>query len=345
MAVQTTTPPDPNDPGTTQPAHSVDAVESGPDAHSGVVGASVDIGSNSVHLLVAEIVGHRLAPIVDESAFLGLGAAVAERGYLGAIARAELAGTLAGYAATARQLGASAVTFVGTEPIRRAADAWRIVTEVGAAADAPLHVLSHEEEAFATLIGVTDGRPVTHETLVIDVGGGSSEFCVVDRSDPPRAAGLRLGSARLTDRFVTHDPPTPAELAAMRAVALEAVDGALDARPAEVVAVGGTASNLRKVLLSRNGDGTVTRDGIAEALAILGAQSAELAAARYLIRPTRARILPAGAVILDAILEHYGLAALRVSEAGIREGTILAVDHAGVAWRDRLPQLAHGWRT
>lgn len=309
------------------------------------VGASVDVGSNSVHLLVAEIAGHRLAPIVDESVFLGLGAAVAERGHLGAAARAELAGTLAGYAESSRQLGARHVTFVGTEPIRRAADAARIVADVAAATDMPLHVLSHEEEAYATLIGVTEGRPVTRETLVVDVGGGSSEFCVVDASRPPRAVGIRLGSARLTDRFVVEDPPIPAEVAAMRATARDAVEDALEASPADVVAVGGTASNLLKVLLAGEGDRTLTRDGIAEALAILGALPSASAAERYRIRPTRARILPAGAVILDAILERYGVASLRVSEAGIREGTILAVDHAGVAWRDRLPQLAHGWRS
>ena len=309
------------------------------------VGASVDLGSNSVHLLVAEIAGHRLVPIVDESVFLGLGAAVAERGHLGAEARAELAQSLAGYADRSRRLGARDVTFVGTEPIRRAADAGRIVAEVGAAAGAPLHVLSHEEEAFATLIGVTGGRPVSRETLVVDVGGGSSEFCVVDATRPPRAVGIRLGSARLTDRFVAHDPPTPAEIAAMRAVALEAVEDAVEASPSEIVAVGGTASNLRKVLMAGDGDHGLTREAMVEALAILGAQPSDLAAARYGIRPTRARILPAGAAILDAILERYGLSALQVSEAGIREGTILAVDHAGVAWRDRLAVLAHGWQS
>ena len=84
--------------------------------------------------------------------------------------------------------------------------------------------------------------------------------------------------------------------------------------------------------------GTLSHDGIAEALAILAAQPSDLAAERYLIRPTRARILAAGAVILDAILERYGLSSMRVSEAGLREGTILAVDHAG-------PPGAIGWRS
>ena len=314
-------------------------------AQSAAIGASIDLGSVSVHLLVAEIIGHRLTPIVDESVFQGLGAAVAERGYLGVLGRADLIQTLTGYVDAARRLGARHVTLVGTEPIRRAADAARIVAEVAAASEAPLHVLTHEEEAFTTLVGVTEGMPVTHETLVVDVGGGSTEFCAVDAVAPPRAVGIRLGAGRLTDRFVTHDPATPSEVAAMRSIALEAIDGALDARPIEIVAVGGTATNLLKVLLAGDGDRRLSRDGIAEAVAVLGAQPSERAAEHYLIRPSRARILAAGAAILDAILEHYGVAELRVSEAGIREGTILAVDHAGASWRDRLPQLAHGWRT
>jgi exopolyphosphatase/pppGpp-phosphohydrolase len=310
-----------------------------------LVGAAVDVGSNSVHLLVAAIAGHRLQPLVDESVFLGLGSAVAERGHLGATARAELVDTLVRYGEVARGLGARRITFLGTEPIRRAADASRIVHEVGVSSGAPLIVLSHEEEAYLTLIGVTEGMPVTHETLVVDVGGGSSEFCVVDRTRPPRAAGLQLGSARLTDRFVSHDPATAAEVAAMHAAAAQVVRAAPDASPSEIVAVGGTASNLLKLLFANGDERTLDRDGIAKAVAILAAQPAALASDRYLVRPTRARILPAGAAILDAILERYGVDRLRVSEAGVREGAILAVNHAGHAWRDHLARLAHGWRS
>jgi exopolyphosphatase / guanosine-5'-triphosphate,3'-diphosphate pyrophosphatase len=309
-----------------------------------VVGASVDLGSNSVHLVVAVVAGHRLQPLVDESVFLGLGSAIADRGYLGRAARGELAATLVRYADVARRLGAGDVTFLGTEPIRRAADAATIVHEVFAASTAPLHVLSHEEEAYLTIIGVTEGLPVTHETLVVDVGGGSSEFCVVDPAHRPRASGLQLGSARLTDRFVTHDPPTSAEVAAMRAAAGESVREAPVAHQPEIVAVGGTASNLVKVLPAAMLDRTLTRERIAEVQGILASEPAVVAAERHLINPIRARILPAGAAIVDAILEHYGADQLRVSEAGVREGAILAVDHAGPAWRDHLADLAHGWR-
>ncbi len=150
------------------------------------VGASVDLGSNSVHLLVAAVTGHRLEPIIDESAFLGLGAAVDERGPPRAPRPGPSWSPPSGAMSRPPTWSARPPSrLVGTEPIRRAADAARIVADVEAGTGVPLHVLTHEEEAFLTLIGVTEGRPVTHETLVVDIGGGSSEFCAVGRSATP----------------------------------------------------------------------------------------------------------------------------------------------------------------
>ena len=308
------------------------------------VGAAVDLGSNSVHLLVARVVGHHLELVDDQSVFLGLGAAIAERELLGQLARAELAVTLDGYAGIARGHGAATVTVLGTEPIRRAADAARIAHDIEATAGTPLHVVSHEEEAFLTVIGVTEGLPVTHETLVVDVGGGSTECCVVDAHHRPRAVGLRLGSAMLGRRQAAGDPPTSADLDAMQGMAADALRGAPDATPVEIVAVGGTASNLLKVLPAAAADQFLTRERIAEVEAILGMEPSAAAAERHGINPVRARLLPAGGLILDAILERYGAERIRVSEAGVREGAVLAVMHAGPAWRDRLADLAHGWR-
>jgi exopolyphosphatase/pppGpp-phosphohydrolase len=309
------------------------------------VGAAVDLGSNSVHLLVAAISGHRLRPIVDESAFLGLGATVDDQGFLGAAARQQLCETLTRYVTTARQLGASEIILLGTEPIRRAADAARIVREVEAESGVPLYVISHEEEAYLTLIGVTHGRPVTHETLVVDIGGGSSEFCAVGPRAIARAAGLRIGSNRLTAGFVESDPASDEEIARMLAAADELLHAAIDAKPTEIVIVGGTASNLLKVTNAGPADPIVTRARLAEALANLTMAPAAVTAERYVLNPTRARILPAGAAIVDALMRRYGVTKVRVSEAGMREGAVLVTDHQRRAWRDRLPELAHGWRT
>ena len=308
------------------------------------VGASVDLGSNSVHLLVAAIAGHQLRPLADGSVFLGLGAAVDARAHLGAEARDELAGALTRYAETARGLDASAITFMGTEPIRRAADAPRIVAGVEGATGVPLHVLSHEEEAYLTVIGVTAGWPVEHETLVVDIGGGSSEFCVIDTDGAPRVGGLRIGSGRLSSQFATTDPVNADSLVAMRDAADELLQDALRADPTELVAVGGTATNLLKVTSSGPADPILTRERVAEALATLGASPAASVAERFGIHLKRASLLPAGAVIVDALMRRYEVDRVRVSEASLREGAILAADHVGRAWRDRLPELAHGWR-
>ena len=313
-------------------------------APPGAVGASVDLGSNSVHLLVAGVRDHRLDPLVDESVFLGLGKTVDSSGHLGPAARSGLVDALVHYSEIARGLGATRITFVGTEPIRRAADAAPVVHEVERATGVPLHVLTHEEEAYLTVVGVTAGRLVEHETLIVDVGGGSSEFCLVGPTDPPRAAGLKLGSNRLTTRHVTGDPPTRPEVEAMVAEALLVLGDAPDAHPAELVAVGGTASNLLKVVPDARIDLVLTRARITEAMDILEHETADEAVERHLVKPVRARILPAGAAIMDALMTRYGVSRIRVSEAGIREGAILVADHVGGTWRDRLAGLAHGWR-
>jgi exopolyphosphatase/guanosine-5'-triphosphate,3'-diphosphate pyrophosphatase len=159
------------------------------------------------------------------------------------------------------------------------------------------------------------------------------------------AAGLRLGSARLTARHVSHDPPTREELAAMTAAARAILDAGAPATPHEIVGVGGTASNLLKLLPEALADRLLTGRRIEEIREILVAEPAANLTEHYLVNPIRARLLPAGAAIVGAILERYGLDRMRVSNASLREGAVLAVLRVGPSWRDRLADLAHGWRT
>ena len=129
----------------------------------------------------------------------------------------------------------------------------------------------------------------------------------------------------------------------MRAAAVEAVRVAPDATPSEIVAVGGTASNLLKLVPVAGADQWLSRDRIEAATTALLHLPAALVAERYMVNPRRAGILAGGVAIIAAILDRYALDRIRVSDAGIREGTILAVAHAGPTWRDRLADLAHGW--
>jgi len=309
-----------------------------------VIAASADAGSNSVHLFVAVVAAHRLEPLLDESAFLGLGGAVDERGRLGRQKRTELASTLGRFAGIARDLGAASITFVGTEPLRRAADARIVARDAERASGVPLHVLSHAEEGYLTLLGVTHGRPPRADLVVVDVGGGSSEFVVVGPDRGAVATGVKVGSARLTAAWVTHDPPTDAEVAALREAARERLAGAPVMAPRSLVAVGGTATNLLKVVPAAALDRRLTRARLAEAMATLIAEPAAFAAIHHAVNPIRARVLPAGVAILEAILERYDLPRIEVVDTGIREGAVLAATRGGPTWRSDLESLARGWR-
>ena len=294
---------------------------------------------------------HRVVPLLDESALLGLGTLVDARGLIPADARGPLIATLVGYAAAARGLGADRIAFVGTEPLRRAADSRAVVVAVEAATGVPLHVVDHREEGLLTLLGATSGRAVQADLLVVDIGGGSTQLVVVGPARRASATGLRIGGARLTEAHVAHDPPTRSEIAALRAAASAALRAVPDAAsgaafgalPTEIVAVGGTASNLVKIVPGALHDRVLTPERLAAAFEVLAESTAADVAARFAIRPQRARILAAGAALLEAILARYGVPRATASEEGIREGTVLALSRAGAAWRDRLEALAHGW--
>ena len=303
--------------------------------------AAVDIGSYSVHLLVAEVTRDGLRPRHDVSVSLGLGRTIDERGRLGE-ARGALLSTLAEYASIAAGLGAGTLTIVGTDPLRRAADGPEVVDEIRAATGLQVVVLSHEEEAFLALLGVQEGRRLTRSTVMIDVGGGSTEVLLAGPDESPVAMGLPLGAARLTGIYIAHDPPTVGELAMLQAEVAATIANAPPYKPDRIVAVGGTARSLLRIgppLANR----VLTASRIHGALERLTGSPAAAIADRHGVRLSRARVLPAGAMILAGALDRYRMDRLRVALGGLREGMILAAHHAGDGWRSQIRELARGW--
>ena len=114
-------------------------------------------------------------------------------------------------------------------------------------------------------------------------------------------------------------------------------------RPAEIILVGGTASNLLKIVPDGQLKRRLTTTDLETAFEVVAGDSAQALVERFLVRPARARILGAGAAIVEAIMNRYEVGEVRVADGGIREGTVVAVAHSGPAWRDRLEELAHGW--
>lgn len=306
------------------------------------IAAAIDIGSYSVHLLVAEISGEELRERHDESAFLGLGRTIDAEGRLGT-ARDLLRDTIVGFADHARALGASAITVVGTDPLRRAADSDEAIEELRNLTGIDIVTLSHEEEALLALLGVQEGRPVTREQVLVDVGGGSTEILVAAPERGPIAVGLPLGATRLTGVHIAHDPPTVEEIERLQAEVASAMELAPHSNTSQLVAVGGTARNLLRIgppLANR----VLSARRIRYALDAMTAVPAATIAEHHGVRLSRARVLPAGASILLGALERYRADRLRVATGGLREGLIFAAYQAGPSWRPRIRDLARGWQ-
>jgi exopolyphosphatase/guanosine-5'-triphosphate,3'-diphosphate pyrophosphatase len=307
------------------------------------IGAAIDVGSNSIHLLVAEVappetlVRRGLNAIDDRSLLLGLGEVVDRLARIPDEQRGQIMTGIAEYVLLARTAGAEHVTLIGTEPFRRAADGDEVAADVGVLTGLPLHVISERTEALLTFAGVTGGVPPVEPLVVVDIGGGSTEMSVYSPGEPLTLIPLPIGSARLTRGTVEHDPPTKDELDRLHRAAVAAaeqvppMDWPADERP-RAIFVGGTATNLARL-------GVLTRAGLAEDRRTLAKMTSAQVVEHFGVRPQRAVQLAAGAAIVDALLERTGLDEALVSEASLRDGAIIAAARFGDAWPDRLAEM------
>ena len=303
------------------------------------IGAAVDVGSNSIHLLVAELVPP-LRYLDDRSELLGLGDTVDRGGSIPPEARREVVDTLVAYRRIAQGAGAGTYAMVATEPLRRADNAPLLQADVRAATGGELHVLNERAEAQLTFIGVTAGQRPRTPLLVVDIGGGSTELALFGPGRGLSVVALPIGSARLTNAIVEHDPPTDDELDRLHRAAADVrrmlpapplpSDGHLDA-----VFVGGTATNVARL-------GHLDRATLAEDRRLLHGLTAAQIVDRFAVRPRRARQLAAGAAIVDVLLEHFGLAQADTSDASLRDGAILASLRFGEAWPAHLDEMIEG---
>jgi exopolyphosphatase/guanosine-5'-triphosphate,3'-diphosphate pyrophosphatase len=298
--------------------------------------ACVDIGTNSVLLLVAEQApGGEVRAVVERATITRLGQGVDATGELAPEARARTLRCLESYAEEARRLGASRVLAVGTSAMRDARGGADFAREAAALLGEAPRVISGGEEARLTFRGALSGlRLPPGPALVFDVGGGSTELIVgeVSGGSPciERAASLDVGSVRLTERHLRSDPPLPSEVEALRVE----VDRLLTAFPpapgASLVGVAGTVTTLAAVAR-----GVVPYDGARVHGLDLAASEVEslthrlaslpVAERRELpgLEPKRADVIAAGALLVERLIRWAGGPRLLVSDRGVRWGLAL----------------------
>ena len=295
------------------------------------VGA-VDIGTNSTRLLVADVSAEGgIAEVERQLEITRLGDRVdAERRLTGeAIARVRTA--IERYAARAAVLEAEAVLAVATSAVRDAENGREFLAEVADAHGFVPRLLTGEEEAEMTYRGVCSRLAVGAGTLICDIGGGSTELILGGPEGVRDRASVNIGCVRMSERHLHADPPTKAELAALRAEAVAALPARLTGAARDLVGVAGTVTTLATIDMGLEFEIPEAIDGHrlpAEAVErLLGELAVLPLAKRRLVRglmPERAPTIVAGAVILSAVVAATGAAAVVVSERDILHGAVLA---------------------
>jgi exopolyphosphatase/guanosine-5'-triphosphate,3'-diphosphate pyrophosphatase len=315
-----------------------------PGSHPPVaIGAAIDIGSNSVHLLVGLTGPGWVETLRDTSDLLGLGDTVDQHTEVPLDARHHLIEVLHSYVEAAHRSHADRVTLIGTEPLRRAGNVQVLADEIRVGTGLELRVLTEREEAILTFVGVTRGQLPDSPLICVDIGGGSTEVSRWTPGQPLMVDSLPFGSSRLTAAMVVNDPPTDDELDRLfRATADVAAgldthgsdtgDGTGPAPETRAIFVGGTATNVARL-------GRLTRQAIAEDRRTLSILTASQVSTRYNVKPRRARQLGAGIAIVDALLGRFGIEGADVSDASLRDGAIIAAVRYGDRWPDLIEEL------
>jgi exopolyphosphatase / guanosine-5'-triphosphate,3'-diphosphate pyrophosphatase len=282
--------------------------------------ACIDIGSNTTRLLVAECDGEDLREVHQERVFTRIGRGMLRDGTIAPGKLAEVVEVVVAQLRNARELGAIEVRGVATAAIRRAGNGPVLVEAIRSACGLDVEILSGEEEARLAFMGAARTLDHAPEGIlgVVDVGGGSSELVIGSAPDQVSwCASFALGSGDLADGCLCSDPPSSDELAAARSRVDQALAGLDVPRPAEAVAVGGSATSLRRLA-----GPLLDREAFTRSLRLLASERAAEVARRFALDHERVRLLPAGLLILQAASELFGTS-LQIGRGGVREGVLL----------------------
>jgi exopolyphosphatase/guanosine-5'-triphosphate,3'-diphosphate pyrophosphatase len=295
--------------------------------------ATLDIGTNTTLLLVARVLADgQLERIEERAEITRLGRGIGAGGALGSEGIARTLDALRAFAAVARRHEAR-IAAVGTEALRRAPNAAAFLDPAAEILGVPVEVIDGAREAGLTFRAVADAFPdaLTGALVVVDIGGGSTEIVIAVRGTVKFNVSLPLGSVRLTERFIRHDPPRPDEVAALVAEIDNALVGVPFpvpvSTPITLCGVAGTVTSLAAMAEALVSYDPGRVHGYRLSLAALAEQVARLRVGTQAAReriigldPRRADVILAGALILQRIAAAASAVEVRVSDRGIRWG-------------------------
>jgi exopolyphosphatase / guanosine-5'-triphosphate,3'-diphosphate pyrophosphatase len=304
---------------------------------------ALDVGTNTVLMLVAETTPDGGARrVIDLARITRLGQGVDQSHRLDPAAALRTLDTIAEFVEQARAAGAEKIVTAGTATLRDAADGESLIRRVRERTGIELEIVSGETEAWLSYLAVVRGLHLdsSQRLLIVDIGGGSTEFIraggnatefiSTESSVKLQMASLQIGSVRLTERILHHDPPTTREAADLRLAIDAELTGLGWKFDADLlVGIAGTVTTVCAIALEmdtydpdRAHGYELSRDDVERVLAMLG--SMPLAARRKLkgLDPARADVIFAGTAILERVMSEADVNSVTVSDQGVRWGLV-----------------------
>ena len=296
--------------------------------------ASIDIGTNTILLLIADIGENGIAGVVlDEQVIARIGKGVDENRVIDRETFHRAAGFLRAYRERSKRMGAERIIAVGTSALRDAANREEFRTFILRETGIAIEILSGSDEAEWTCRGAVVGIDTSAGNFtVLDIGGGSTEIISASRSRILNKMSLDIGCVRVTERLLQTSPPTDRALAKTKAFIRQQLEAVAFVQPTPPLAVGvaGTLTTLAAIKLQlarydpKKIHGSELHVGdIAASFKMLRGKNIEEIRAIPQISAGRADILLAGIMILMEFMEAAGLARIVVSDCGLRYGILL----------------------
>lgn len=282
--------------------------------------AAIDIGSNTTRVLVAEPMDGQLKKVMEQRAYTRISKAVDGDGAILPEKVEEVGELVATQVRLARELGAVEIRAVATAAVREASNGSEVAAAIAAAAGVEVDILSGEEEGRLSFIGATKalGHPVEGQVGVVDVGGGSTEVILGTVPDGvEEVRSWHIGSGVLADELMSSDPPSAAEIRRVRDHIEDFFADVDFEHPDQAVAVGGSATSLRRLV-----GAVLEYETLERAIRVLSSEPAADVARRFELDSRRVRILTTGVLLLEKISELLGQP-LQIGKGGLREGVIL----------------------
>lgn len=299
--------------------------------------AAIDIGSNTTRILVAEPEEGKLKKVMEQRAYTRIGQARLADGSIPDAKISEVVDVVETQVKLARELGAEGFRAVATAALRDAPNGQEAAEAIERAAGIPVNVVSENEEGRLSFLGATKalGYRVEGRVAVVDVGGGSTEIIIGTVSGGvEQVRSWPIGSGQLAEELISSDPPSASEIRKIRDRIEEVFAEVQITRPEQAVAVGGSATSLRKIAGTRLEYETLERS-----IRVLSGAEATEVGRQFELDPVRVRILPTGVLILEKVSELLGRE-LQIGKGGIREGIVLDMLNGGIDVSE--PALAPG---